>query len=213
MSKWTPLTENQFNIFKQNIYDSDIGFVNSDSIMGELVQFVSGDTNNPEKLDICHAIYFRKNYTIEADGTKVAKHSIMDYKKDLLAGNCRVLVFRPDEPFLESAQKQVEADAEAQVGENYNRWELFWFGVGSILDKITFGIFNKVNIKNPAFRNNSPVCSQATALCFKNNPPHYNPILQGIDISELTPQIYCDRVGTCFTLTQDTGNNVLAYPK
>jgi hypothetical protein len=214
MSKWTPLTETQFNIFVKNIYACDIGFVSATDLPGELIQFGSGDTNNPEKLEVCHAIFFEADgNTIEADGTKVAKHSIMDYKKSLLAGDVRLLIFRPDEPFLEATQKQVLKDANAQVGENYNRWELVFEGIGCLLDKLTFGIFNHFNIKNPAYRDNSPYCSQATALCFKNDHPHYDPILQGTDISMLDPQAYCDRVQKCFTLIMDTGNNVLAFPK
>lgn len=214
MSKFSSLTENQFNIFVKNIYACDIGFVSATDLPGELIQFGSGDTNNPEKLEVCHAIFFEANgNTIEADGKTVAKHSILDYKKSLLAGDVRLLIFRPDEPFLEATQAQVIKDAEAQLGENYNWWEIAFEGLGCLLDKITFGIFNKVNIKNPAYRNNSPYCSQQTCLCFKNDPPHYTPILRGIDISELTPQMYCDRVPSCFTLTQDTGNNVLGYPK
>lgn len=214
MGKWTGLTENQFNIFVKNIYACDIGFVSATDLPGELIQFGSGDTNNPEKLEVCHAIFFEANgNTIEADGKKVAKHSIMDYKKSLLAGDVRLLIFRPDEPFLEATQAQVIKDAETQLNENYNWWEIFFEAVGSIADKLTLGIFNNVNIKNPAYRNNSPYCSQAVCLSFKNDKPHYDPILQGIDISELTPQLYCDRVQKCFTLIQDTGNNALAYPK
>lgn len=213
MSRWTPLTQNQINICNQNIHPCDIGFQNSADLIGEAIQFGSGDTNNPEKLEICHVIFFGPGYTIEADGTKVARHSFTDYYKALREGSTRILIFRPDEPFLQAAQKQVLADAIAQLGEDYNRAELILEGIGCLLDKLTLGIFNNVNVHNPLYRNNSPYCSQQTARSFRNDPPHYLPIMRDIDISVLTPQMYCDRVQRCFTLIQDTGNNVLAYPK
>lgn len=149
-----------------------------------------------------HAFNFLHDLlTFEANGKKLAYGSIMDYQSRYLSGDVRLAIFSPKGQYWDvgSAPALFDKNVLSYLNDNYNTWELFWFG---FLDLTHLnGVF-----KNPGYKNNSTVCDQITALAYKDIQPLFNLLLGGLDISDLQPQNLAVNCCTTCELILDSEN-------
>lgn len=149
--------------------------------------------------------------TFEADGEKLKIHYLKDYYKDLKNGSVRLAFFKPKQWKPEWDALLDKAIAEYN-GKNYNKWELFWFGVGDVLRLIPV-IHNIVDlIPNPAYRKDSVVCSQLSILVFKYIPEIYNAVVGNMDISKMQPEELARRMFAAFDYYYDTETQTMPAP-
>jgi hypothetical protein len=192
------ISDEEFNGFGSMFRPGDWFFVEGTDLVDVLVSWGTGDDNTGEtvKMSPCHAGNYLGDSvgkTFEADGKKLAYHLWEDYRTKLKAGKNRVVCFRPRALTVEELGLYRKAVGE-YAGENYNKWELFWFGVWGAINKFTpFGGLAGL-VRNPAYKKDSVVCSQLAVLCWKYVLRIYTPIVKDKPIENMTPEELFDRI-------------------
>ena len=187
-----------------------IFFVDGDDVASSLTEFggMIEAANLPDDLKgftACHAAnVFSDLRTFEADGDKLRYHNLSDYFSKIKSGDVALAFFKPKIWRPEFAPLMQKAIAEYN-GQNYNKWELFWFGVGDLLH--VSNIFG-----NPAYNKNSVVCSQLAILIFKYIPELYGPVVGNFDISKIQPEELVRRIIEAFDFYYYTESQVITAP-
>jgi hypothetical protein len=192
------MSDDEVNAFGAALQPGDWFFVEGTNFVDTLVQWGTGDDDKGEvvKASVCHV----GNYigdgvgkTFEADGEKLAYHLFEDYRQRLKNGENRLICFRPKNLTVDELEI-FKSGVKSYVGKNYNRWELFWFGVGSAITKFTPFGFVAGLVRNPAYKKDSVVCSQLSALVWQGVDRIYKKLTKDEPIENMTPEKLYDRI-------------------
>ena len=200
MGKFKAKTEAQWIDLKSKARDYSILLFDCDDFAANAIDLgalLKGDGDNPliPGFKACHACNLLEGTQLfEADGKKLTYHDISEYHDRYISGDARMAFFSP-KPALWNGTADVplvNQMIKAYLNQNYNTWELAWFGLQDLLNLFPQVAAVTNLFGNPAFnRGNSVVCDQLAVIIYKLIDPLYEAVinaLPGKDISKAQPQ-------------------------